>query len=134
LATGRRDHTVTLLPNGKVLVTGGYNTTSFQLASAEVYDPGTGTWAPTTSMISVRRVHTATLLPSGKVLVTGGDNGNVMLTSAEVYDPVTSTWASTASMVSGRGFHLAALLSNGKVLVAGGWFVNSIASAEVYTP
>ena len=61
---------MTLLPSGKVLVTGGFNENS--LASAEVYDPVTGTWSPTASMTTVRQGHTATLLPSGKVLVTGG--------------------------------------------------------------
>jgi hypothetical protein len=35
LATGRGSHTATLLPNGKVLVSGGYN--AGPLASAELY-------------------------------------------------------------------------------------------------
>src|SRR5438094_133383 len=37
LATARDDQTATLLPNGKVLVAGGYN--GSPLASAELYDP-----------------------------------------------------------------------------------------------
>src|SRR5215831_11256327 len=74
LGTARSAHTATLLPNGKVLVAGGYN--GSYLSSAELYDPGTGTWTATGSMGTARRGHTATLLPNGKVLVAGGFNGS----------------------------------------------------------
>ena len=43
------DHTATLLPNGKVLVAGGYNGSAV-LSSAELYDPATGTWTATGSL------------------------------------------------------------------------------------
>src|SRR5438105_7117357 len=56
LATARFDHTATLLPNGKVLVAGGraYSSPSnfIALASAELYDPVSGTWAPTGNLIT----------------------------------------------------------------------------------
>src|SRR2546421_11493222 len=44
LATGREEHTATLLPNGRVLVTGGTNGRGAVLASAELYDPGRNRW------------------------------------------------------------------------------------------
>ena len=66
----RAHHTATLLPNGKVLVAGGYNFS--YPASAELYDPATGTWTTTGSLNTARYVHTATLLPNGQVLVAGG--------------------------------------------------------------
>ena len=71
LGTARHGHTATLLPNGKVLVAGGYSG-SGSLASAELYDPATGTWSATGSLGTARDHHTATLLPNGKVLVAGG--------------------------------------------------------------
>src|SRR5690242_14469406 len=67
LLTARYAHTATLLSNGKVLVAGGFGS-SGDLASAELYDPATGTWTATGSLITARDSHTATLLSNGKVL------------------------------------------------------------------
>ena len=74
LGTARDVHTATLLPNGKVLVAGGFDDGFQALSSAELYDPATGTWTATGSLGTARYRHTATLLPSGKVLVAGGFN------------------------------------------------------------
>src|SRR5215469_1445456 len=63
MSTLRSDHTATLLSNGKLLVAGG----AF-ISTAELFDPGTGTWKPTGSMTTNRGLHTATLLSNGKVL------------------------------------------------------------------
>ena len=52
LNTGRFDHTATLLPNGKVLVAGG--NLRRRLASAELYDPASGSWTPTGSLNTAR--------------------------------------------------------------------------------
>jgi N-acetylneuraminic acid mutarotase len=121
MTTARRDHTATLLPNGKVLVAGGLSGNQF-LSSAELYDSATGTWSPTGSMRSPRRFHTATLLPNGKVLVAGGtDSNGISTNSAELYDPATQTWTPTGPPATGRFRHTATLLSNGKVLITGGF-------------
>ena len=103
LTTARVDHTATLLPNGKVLVAGGYSGGS--LASAELYDPASGTWTATGSLGTARYFHTATLLPNGKVLVAGGfGNGVGFLASAELYDPASGTWTATGSLNTARLF------------------------------
>jgi hypothetical protein len=81
-------HTATLLPNGQVLVAGGFyyfNPGSSQLSSAELYDPANGTWTNTASMNNARKQHTATLLPNGQVLVAGGYGISSVTSSAELY-------------------------------------------------
>jgi Bacterial Ig-like domain (group 2)/Immunoglobulin I-set domain/Galactose oxidase, central domain/Kelch motif len=116
MSTARQFHTATLLPSGKVLVTGGYN----GIASADIYDPATGTWSATGTMTTPRWAHTATLLANGTVLVAGGETSTTNLASAEIYDPATGAWTATGSMAGAHIFHSATLLPNGTVLVAGG--------------
>ncbi|MDC0711773.1 kelch repeat-containing protein [Stigmatella sp. ncwal1] len=136
MATVRFNHAMTLMANGKVLVTGGRGSggSNDYLASAEVYDPDTGTWSETAPMAAPRIQHTSTLLPNGKILVTGGRGANYLET-AEVYDPTVGTWSAASPMLSSRLLHTATLLPNGKVLIAAG--ASSTASgpaAEVYDP
>ena len=134
LAIPRNSHTATLLPNGKVLVAGGFGG-SAPLASAELYDPASGTWVATGSLGIARNSHTATLLPNGKVLVVGGSSTGVVLASAELYDPASGTWAPTGSLIAARQWHTATLLPKGKVLVAAGFGSSgALASAELYDP
>ena len=134
LITARTNHTATLLPNGNVLVAGGYNGSIF-LTSAEVYDPASGSWTATGNLNTARGSHTATLLPNGKVLVAGGNNASGILTSAELYDPASGSWTATGTLNTARDLHTATFLPNGKVLVAGGTNGSAyLTSAELYDP
>lgn len=131
----RAAHTSTLLPDGKVLIAGGFATNQSSLASAEVFDPAGETFASTGNMNVSRVGHSATLLPNGRVLIAGGYNGNY-LASAELYDPVARTFSPTSAMNTARSGHVAVLLTNGKVLLAGGvglgW--TFLSDAELYDP
>ena len=131
LTGARRLHTSTLLFDGKILITGGINGAS-RTASAQLYDPATGTFTSTGNLIGARAQHTATLLMTGKVLIAGGNNGSAVAT-AQLYDPVLGTFSATGSMVTARFGHTATLLANGKVLVTNGGGIGTT-SAELYDP
>jgi WD40 repeat protein len=92
-ARGGGPYSATLLPNGKVLVTGGWDPRGSDgvLSSAELYDPTTGTWTPMPNLSTRRTFHTATLLPDDKVLLVGGMEGDldtwtISHNSAELFD------------------------------------------------
>jgi galactose oxidase len=90
---GRKLHNATLLPDGKVLVTGGSRGTEGPNAAptdpayaSELWDPSNGTWTTMASMTKARAYHSfALLLPNGRVLSTGGELAGGK--SAEIYSP-----------------------------------------------
>jgi hypothetical protein len=153
-ATGRTleprlSPTATLLHDGRVLLTGGLSdrtpppkgdriTLAPVLASVEVYDPNTQTWARAAPMSSARAGHTATVMPDGRVLVTGGLAPGAALyqrrSSTEIYDPSSGSWTEGPAMHQARDSHTATLLPNGKLLVAGGHDGGRLGSAELYDP
>jgi len=131
MSVARQQHMAALLPNGKVLIAGGFSTTS--LVSAEVFDPVTGSFSITGDMMESRYVATATALSNGKVLVVGGLDGGVFRSSAELYDPASGSFSFTGNLIQARNRQTAALLDDGQVLVAGGRSsAGDLASAELY--
>jgi hypothetical protein len=135
-ATPRGFHTATLLPSGKILVTGGQIAGGISgvitTATTDVYDPSTGVSdAGTPSMSLVRTNHTAVLLPNGKVLIAGGNNSPA-IAGSEIYDPATRTFTTTGSMNIGRYNATAVLLGDGSVMIAGGNLAD--ANTEFYVP
>jgi len=140
MTVAREQHTATTLPDGRVLVAGGFQVSGGVLSAVsttELYDPASGSWTAAAAMTAARAAHTATVLPSGKVLVVGGESqAGIALASAELYDPATTHWSSAGQLQTGRYAHAAVELTSGKVLVVGGRASTSgpVASTELYDP
>jgi N-acetylneuraminic acid mutarotase len=153
LKVGRWGHSAVVLPNGKVLVTGGRTRRSAQshraLASAEIYDPTEGTWSDAADMNDARSGHQSILLSNNLVLVIGGSTpvsgtADAALAYCELYDATKNTWTPTGSLAVPRTQHQAVELSDNTVLVVGGHSPGgpgdgtfnpfSLRSTEIYTP
>ena len=136
LNTARYYHTATLLPNGQVLVAGGFDGNG-GLASAELFNPATGSWTPTGNLNTPRDLHTATLLPNGQVLVAGGSTATAISRARNSSTRRPAPGLPPATSTPHDSGHTATLLPNGQVLVAGGFGSSGdlyLASAELFNP
>jgi len=141
MAVARTNDSVTLLPDGRVLIAGGETSSFNALDSAEIYDPASGTFRPTGSMTTARTDQSATLLPDGRVLIAGGASSfSDILDSAETYDPATGAFSPAGSMLDVREDQTATPLSDGRVLIVGGLGAATngnqpiLATAELFEP
>jgi hypothetical protein len=123
--------TATRLSDGKVLVAGGSTgcDSPCYTAAAELYDPATGTFAPTGRMTVPRAEARAMLLTTGKVLLVGGTaitERDPVLT-AELYNPSTGTFTSIGATHLSDATQIV-LLNDGRALVVSG------SGADLYDP
>ncbi len=130
LTTARSEHTASMLPDGRVIVCGGWGHERNALSDTEIYDPSTDSFSAGPPMRTARVFHTAATLHDGRILVAGGSNSYVLATT-EIYSPLTNSFSRGPDMVVFRTGHFACTLSNGKVLIGGGLFQSS---TEVYDP
>jgi hypothetical protein len=136
----RQDPTATSLPDGRVLLAGGFGPCC-STATAETYDPRTGSWSPAGVMSVPRGRHDAVLMKDGRVLVAGGLVADDVLfdstASAEVFDLQSKAWHRVSDMSQERIGAELTLLPNDYVLVSGGFQTPdfaSIAYAEIFNP
>jgi hypothetical protein len=119
LLTPRIGPTATLLPNGQVLVVGGWNQDT--VPTAELYDPASGKFTLAGPMVLARNGPAAVALADGRVALLGGahfESGPQR--SVETYDPTTNTFSPAGQMVEARTAFQATLLPDGRILVTGG--------------
>jgi hypothetical protein len=153
MTTPRSSHTSTRLPDGRVMVIGGYAGNGLADSSCEIYDPTTDTWSAVAPMNVRRYRHQAILLNADSILVIGGRQGTIdgyesmaiwgPLSSCEIYSISNDTWTMAGSMNELRTETGVSLLPDGRVLAAGGIHdllimsncaQQATASCEIYDP
>ncbi len=113
----RLGHRAVSLLDGRVLVVGG---TSVQ-KSAEIFDPGAGTWTLAAEMKYHHGIlPSLTLLEDGRVLCTGGRFASPDGRVSEIYDPGLDEWLETENMDVYRLGNNGIMLEDGDIFVYGG--------------
>jgi N-acetylneuraminic acid mutarotase len=124
MSVARYADAAALLPDGRVLVAGGWSFTSDtdpSLASAEIYDPAANSWTATGSLKDARGSPTMATLPDGRVLaIAGVDPAYHVLASTEIFDSKLGTWQTTGKLPVAMERPAMGVLPDGRVLVAGG--------------
>ncbi len=137
----------TLLPDGRVLITGGEGLDPEDLSTAELWDPATVTFGPAEALArprpepivetdTGRTGESTTLLPDGRALVVGGTASEdaAPLADAQILDPATEAFVPAGTLVESRTDHTATFLRDGRVLVVGGTGTDGpLGSAELWT-
>jgi len=124
----------TLLANGQVLITrsegyAGVKSVGYEgVNHAELYDPATGTFTRTGSMVYLDQGigPAAVLLPNGRVLMAGGSFWEYGFSAhAELFDPATGAFTPASDMTEGLTPESITLLGDGTVFIAGEGFIHA---------
>lgn len=125
---GRHGHTATFVAGiNKVLIFGGAVYVDGEerlLASADLFDPATGTYEALEGVDVARAYHAATALPDGRVLISGGFSviaGSLTtLTTALIFEPRTKELV-TILLQQPRAHHTSTLMEgSGLIALVGG--------------
>ena len=135
-------HSAALMPDGRVLVAGGWRATSNSDPShgnVQIYDPTSDTWTTTGSLVTPRAQYSLEALPDGRFLAIGGvDPAYHTLASTEIYDPASGAWQTSGKLAVATMWPAVGVLSDGRVFVAGGALDalarHVTAVSEIYTP
>lgn len=133
LNVARRDHTSTLLEDGRVLIAGG-RLDRGRTDAAELFDPGDGSFTLTDPMTSPRASHAAVKVTGGDVWILGGAD-NMVLDTIEVYNGAMFA-LDAATLDLPLALHTATVLDDGRILVVGGQSRNGMLnlSYQLLTP
>lgn len=133
LSRPRVGHVAVRLPDGRVLIAGGW-TGSKPAATTEFYDPGRNALSAGPRMTTARGGFAVAPLGRGRFLFTGGTNGSRVGRTAEIFDAATGRFRRTGDMRSARSAHGATPMRGGRVLLTGGSDSRDLvlASTEIY--
>ncbi|MCC6784213.1 MAG: hypothetical protein IT457_15330 [Planctomycetes bacterium] len=135
MGIARAGHGASLMGNGKVLITGGFETLSLTdplalfagiRASSEIFDPVTNTFSAGPNMLEARALHSSSTLTNGQVLIAGGltlipiVNLPTVSSTAYRFNPNSNSFGLPSFFSGARFMHSAVGLSDGKVLLVGG--------------
>ena len=125
LTRARLGHRSTLLPDGRVLVTGGTTVVEADLlgpeTTAEIYDPILNEWTLISTELLARKDHSTVLTPGGKVILIGGaDTAGAGVLPIESYDIENNEWSVISNLPEGRNLLTATTLRDGSIMVVGG--------------
>jgi serine/threonine protein kinase len=135
-------HEAVLLRDGRILVAGGWSSTTLEspsLESALIFEPRNETWATIGAMTTGRAQFRMAVLPDGRVLAVGGLGPlDLPLASVDMFDPGSGSWALTGALPDATWWPILLVLPDGRALVAGGASDKSgsapLKSAELYAP
>jgi N-acetylneuraminic acid mutarotase len=151
MSVARSNATATALPDGRVLVAGGFDgrlltnpprrgLKILPLGSSQFFNPSSSTWTTGPTLTTGRYGHSAVALKGGRVLVVGGSNGQSserLLNTAELFDPATRKWIGAGSIGTTRTQFTLTALADGRALLAGGLAANGLTvlrSTLLYDP
>lgn len=127
-----------LLPDGRVLVLGGWVDGRVS-AATEIFDPAAGKSVAGPTLAAPRNAPTVVRLADGRILIAGGYDGNDVRADAEIFDPATGRLHPAGSLGVARSGATGTLLADGRILVVGGGRPDreprrALASAEIFDP
>ncbi len=138
LTSARDSHTATLLPDGEVLLAGGFaGEDEAPLISTDIFVPGSTSITVGPNLVLGRGGHAAAVLDDGRVLIAGGWIGPRTYTATtEMFDPETGAFAQAPDLPMGVDALDAITLSDGRILVTGGQVQPGVATgtSAIYDP
>jgi uncharacterized protein (TIGR03437 family) len=141
MSAPRYDHSLTLLPDGRVLASFGFQQDEPEPRRAnpnlDIYDPSSDSWSTVATLKIPRIVGSASLLPDGRVLLAGGINDDdAVERSTEILHP-DGRLTTGPNLNTPRSYQSSTILPNGQLLLAAGYDsyldpLPPLASTEVF--
>jgi hypothetical protein len=124
-------HSAVELPDGSVLVVGGWRGASVSSDSIDRFDPARQAFSPVGAMATGRALPRLVVLADGKVLIAGGVTSIASGVTYELFDPATGLVSPAGVPIRNRLGHTATRLLDGRVFIAGGLEQDT---AEIWDP